>query len=79
MPITHTEAVVEASANFLTDELPYNWDEMTDVELYKFILDHIWEPFERSATPAEEIFDSIEGLAMQIERIVKQYGDNTDG
>ena len=35
-----------ASGNFLTDELPDNWEELGEDEQHEFIMDHVWEPME---------------------------------
>jgi hypothetical protein len=55
------EAYIKASSHFLTEELPANWEDMTEEELFLFISEHEWVYFE--GVNSEEVWEHIENLA----------------
>ena len=44
--MTYEKAVSIMSGNFLTEEIPSNWQDMEEDDLDKFILDHVSAPYE---------------------------------
>lgn len=44
---TISPALIQLSSKaFLTDELPDNWEDLSEEDLYEFIDTHTWSPFE---------------------------------
>lgn len=60
---------ITASRHFLTDQLPQNWEDLEEEELNNFIYEHkcefMWD------YDIDYIWECIEGLALDIERILK--------
>jgi hypothetical protein len=57
-----TEAYIRASSHFLTDKFPADWQDMTEDELLKFILENEWCYFE--GADAVDVWSHIENLAI---------------
>ena len=49
------------SGNFLCEDFPDNWRDMTEDEQIEFMEDNVWEPFEN--TPASEVYKIIDNAA----------------
>ncbi len=56
------EAYIRASAHFLTDKFPADWQDMTEDELLKFIDENQWCYFE--GADAVDVWSHIENLAI---------------
>jgi len=63
----YSELVVRVSAHFLTKPLPDNWMELEEAELYGFMEDYAWEPFENKDT--DDVLFIIESLAQDMGKI----------
>jgi hypothetical protein len=63
----HYKHIAHASAQFLTERLPNNWQDMSDSVLDQFMADHAWEPFEY--WPIEDVWELIDTLAMEFYNI----------
>ena len=59
-----TQDYIFASGTFLMELLPDNFQDLTDDDLYEFIADNLWEPFQDY--PAQEVWRFIEDLARSI-------------
>jgi len=44
--MTYEKSVSIMSGNFLTEEIPSNWQDMEEDDLNEFILDHVSAPYE---------------------------------
>ena len=55
--------IARASAQFLAERLPNNWQDMSDTDLDQFMIDHAWEPFEH--WPTLDVWELIEQVAME--------------
>jgi len=44
--MTYEKSVSIMSGNFLTEEIPLNWQDMEEDDLNEFILDHVSAPYE---------------------------------
>ena len=65
------EAFIRASAHFLTDEFPANWQDMTEEEFLKFIDENQWQHFEDQ--DAVYVYEHIENLARDFISFAKKY------
>tara|TARA_E500000318_G_scaffold27707_1_gene27891 strand:- start:577 stop:801 length:225 start_codon:yes stop_codon:yes gene_type:complete len=65
------EAMIRASGHFLTNEFPVDWQDMTEEELLKFILENEWCYFE--GADAVDVWSHIENLAMDFISFAKKY------
>jgi hypothetical protein len=65
------EAFIRASAHFLTDEYPVDWQDMTEEELLKFIGENQWQHFE-DCDP-EYVWEHIENLAHDFISFAKRH------
>ena len=72
MNITEKESIIWASGHYLTEHLPEEYDEWTDVELDSYLLKFVWQPFEYHS--AEQIWEYIENLAYDF----KETGVNNE-
>ena len=61
--------IARASAQFLCERLPDNWQDMSDSALDQFMTDHAWEPFEY--WPLEDVWELIDTLAMDFHDIAE--------
>lgn len=66
----YENAVVWASGHYLTEHLPENWIDWSDEELYSFITEHVWEPFENHDAPS--VFEFIGQLADSVLKLIQQ-------
>lgn len=57
--MTYHDAMIRASAHFLSEMLPKGWDKMDDLDI--FLLKNVWEKL--STLSPDEIFDLIDSLA----------------
>jgi hypothetical protein len=64
------EAVIRASAFYLTEPLTKELIEENDVELDEFVEDHLWQPFENWTS--NNILSEIHGLASSFEELMRQ-------
>jgi hypothetical protein len=67
--MTYNELMRRMSKHILTEELPYDWQELPSVELAEFLVAHAWEPFQNK--DAEEIYEIIDSLAIDVENLLK--------
>lgn len=63
--MTKNEAIIKASSHYLTKDLPENFDEMEEDEIFGFIKSNVWQPFENLdeafiASYIEELADDIQ-------------------
>lgn len=65
----HYKHIARASAQFLAERLPDNWQDMSDHALDQFMTDHAWEPFEHWDT--HDVWELIEEVAMEYYNIEK--------
>ena len=63
---TEQELMIQASRVFLIEELPKDYDKMTERGLLEYIEDNPWEPFERLNT--EDVLDLIRDLSEDLRR-----------
>ena len=56
--MTYEKSVSIMSGNFLTEEIPLNWQDMEEDDLNEFILDHVSAPYEN--WDSEDIWTLIE-------------------
>ena len=59
--ITRKEAIIWASGQYLTEELPNDYDKWNDKKLEKFVYDKAWFVFEDY--DGEQVMEFIAGLA----------------
>ena len=62
-----------ASAHFLTDSLPDDWQNMSDEEIDEFLADHVWQPLED--WDVKDVWQQIG----QIARSMRSYIDKQKG
>lgn len=55
------EILQTCSRNFLTDPLPDDWYELTEIEQDNFLCDHAWQPLEYFS--AEQLWQLIDNSA----------------
>lgn len=67
--MTYSEIVRRMSRHFLTEELPEDWDNLSDDELDEFLVDHAWEPFQY--WEADRIAEVIDAVASDVENMIK--------
>lgn len=72
--MTKNEAYQKAAGEHLTDYLPDNWEEMEEDELFLFLEEHAWEPFEyyTGSRIWEMITESAENLLEASENKIKE-------
>ena len=70
--ITLKDLRINASGDFLTEELPGNYDEMSENEFDQFLINHAWEPFENDT--ANDIWDNIDNSAHSLKRFLEDKG-----
>lgn len=63
----HTYYLRLASQHYLTDEIPADWDDLTDQS--QFIYDHMWEPF--MGVSADEMLEHIDDLANAMKQVAQ--------
>ncbi len=63
----HYKHIARASAHFLTERLPDNWQDMSDPAVDQFMINHAWEPFER--WDIQDVWELIEQIAMEFYNI----------
>ncbi|MBW1801301.1 MAG: hypothetical protein JRJ85_11310 [Deltaproteobacteria bacterium] len=63
---TDKELMIQASRVFLIEELPQDYDEMTERGLLEYIGDNLWEPFENLNT--EDVLGYIRDSAFDLGR-----------
>jgi len=61
--------IARASAQFLCERLPDNWQEMSDSALDQFMEQNAWEPFEHWDT--SDVWELIEQVAMEYYNIAQ--------
>lgn len=44
--MTKNEAIIKASSHYLIKDLPENFNEMEENEIFAFIKSNVWQPFE---------------------------------
>ena len=59
--ITENEALIWASGHFLTNHFPEDFKDWEEEQVYEFILDNVWQPFEGYS--AEDVWENIDNLA----------------
>ena len=59
--ITETEALIWASGHFLCEHFPEDFISWEEEQVYEFILDNVWQPFEYY--PPEDVWENIDNLA----------------
>jgi len=59
----HYKHIARASAQFLVERLPDNWQDMSDTALTQFMEHNAWEPFEYWDT--SDVWELIEQVAME--------------
>ena len=59
--ITETEALIWASGHFLCEHFPEDVISWEEEQVYEFILDNVWQPFEYY--PPEGVWENIDNLA----------------
>jgi len=59
-----------AAGNYLTKDLPKDWEEMEEEEFNRFIEDNKWEPF--ANWDAHQVWESIDTLANEIIEATKE-------
>ena len=59
--ITETEALISASGHFLCEHFPEDFISWEEEQVYEFILDNVWQPFEYY--PPEDVWENIDNLA----------------
>ena len=62
----YKEAMIWASAHYLTESFPKDWDYLDDDQIKSYIKEHEWEPLER--WDATEILECIEALASDFQK-----------
>ena len=65
------EAYIRASAHFLTDKFPADWQDMTEDELLKFIDENQWCYFE--GADAVDVWEHIETLALDFISFTRKH------
>ena len=65
------EAYIRASAHFLTDKFPADWQDMTEDELLKFIDENQWCYFE--GADAVDVWSHIENLAIDFISFTRKH------
>ena len=77
-PITYFELLQLSSGSFLCEELPDNFNEMTDAELGEFLMDNVWGPLDGLTEAADylvpELWSLIENSADCIKSFLKAKG-----
>jgi hypothetical protein len=68
------EAYIRASAHFLTDKYPADWQDMTEDELLKFIDENQWQVFE--GVDAVDVWENIETLALDFISFARKHVQN---
>lgn len=64
--MTRSESIIKASSHYLIKDLPENFDEMEEDEIFAFIKSNVWQPFE--SFDENFIADCIEDLAIDIQK-----------
>lgn len=70
--IAKKELMIHASGEFLTDELPDNFRDLTELELLEYIETHVWEAFED--TNPNDVLDLISSSADGLEYFLESKG-----
>lgn len=63
---------IQASGEYLTHELPNDWNQKTEDEQYKFVEDHAWQPFEH--LDGEMLLVHIENSIDSLKYFLKELG-----
>ena len=66
-----SEAYIRASAHFLSDKYPANWQDMTEEDLLKFIDENKWEHLE--GCDSVYVWEQIENLAHDFLFYARKY------
>jgi hypothetical protein len=69
--MTNKKAIICASGQFLTDQLPDEFHKWNQVQRLGFIEEHKWQPFEY--WDAEEIYEEICDLANTLVHFAENY------
>ena len=64
--MTKNESIIKASSHYLIKDLPENFDEMEEDEIFAFIKSNAWQPFEN--LDEASIAGCIEDLAVDIQK-----------
>ena len=64
--------MLNASGEFLTEQLPTNFDELDEGVLHKFIQENLWQAFEDYYDEPHQIYDFIEVSAYSTMRFVRE-------
>lgn len=71
-----TDYYAEAAGHFLCDYLPDDYKSWDDEELYQFLEDNAWEPFEH--WNGRDIDEQISILVDTLEKVAKEARESTD-
>lgn len=69
------EAFMKASGIFLTEEVPSNWDDLSEDEQNSFMSENVWEPFEDCEPNV--LWELIENTANDLKDIVSDANTNS--
>jgi len=70
--ITSAELFQQASADYLCDAVPDNWDGMNDEEQSMFLASNVWEPL--SNLSEAELFNMIFYSALNYAIFLREHG-----
>lgn len=65
------EAYIRASSHFLCNELPKDWYTLSKEDLYDFVNDEVWQPFEGRSTAY--VWAQIENLALDFISFARKH------
>ena len=70
--------MINASGNYLTEELPDNFAEIDEGVLHRFIQEHLWQPFEDYYDEPQQVYEFIANSAYNTMLFTREHNLKED-